>query len=686
MWKERDDDAVSKKKILKTIRNAYERSDWTAYGKAVCDLFHLQPRDYAATLARERLIPTDVSTAIAEAIRATDTSDVAQLFDTLAIIDRRVNAILSRTQRLDVWTNPIASILQFSAFLEEQWSQLERTSVASVGSHLLAQALLADGIKLPDGTSASAGAIHEHAAEAFQVVLAHAQMVYGSRMNDMPGHVPDIEQHSFRELVALAQLWRGFEELRQEVIFLGWRARGDDDGTPTFEPADVAEYRRTLIGSHRRIEQLTVGAMMVLNNFASEVDDHKDVVNRVALSLRPPPPLEVWNGDVDRHAMRQMISLDITADSNDKNVLAFFYEPISRALTVGKAKVPWHLLNRIARGLRALADAFRERLKEADAVARVIQVEPVLLSRLLGDVCGVTSERALDALQALTFDSSSRELEIWDTPLLPGPNRNLILVPSLVLNGMSLRRLENFAAAEDRNLFDRRGSALENFVADVFRRQGISVQAPVRFGSAKVECDAVVWWDGWLILLEAKCTKSVFSAYDAFRGREVVEEAARQLHLRRDGILANWDAFRTAARDLTLPATAVSRDRIALVAVANVPHFTPQRIGDAVVTDDWCLQRFFSDPAVTLTSGNEEVGVLTYLRPEGPVTPKMLIEYLLSPPQFRLADAGLTIDLRFFPSADDQPPIAVTRSTYRPPLVAAALSRLQDRWPPAIDV
>jgi hypothetical protein len=123
----------------------------------------------------------------------------------------------------------------------------------------------------------------------------------------------------------------------------------------------------------------------------------------------------------------------------------------------------------------------------------------------------------------------------------------------------------------------------------------------------------------------------------------------------------------------------VDSDRIALIAVTNIPHFSTHHIGDVIVTDDMLVQRFFGDPEVNLVRNGKPIATLAAVRPAGEVTPEMFFEYLRSPLQVRIVDAALDENTMWLPAVDEQPAIATTYMAYHPvlpPLVSALLHQI----------
>ena len=59
---------------------------------------------------------------------------------------------------------------------------------------------------------------------------------------------------------------------------------------------------------------------------------------------------------------------------------------------------------------------------------------------------------------------------------------------------------------------------------------GIKIE---RAGEKQLEFDVVALWEGYLLLLEAKCVKAVFSAADYHRAKSQIEKSLDQLILRK---------------------------------------------------------------------------------------------------------------------------------------------------------
>ena len=81
--------------------------------------------------------------------------------------------------------------------------------------------------------------------------------------------------------------------------------------------------------------------------------------------------------------------------------------------------------------------------------------------------------------------------------------------------------------------------------------------------------DTIAWWQGHLLLIEAKCVKTEFSGADDFSTRTAVEESIDQLIRRRDSLSEFWEALRAAAPKLELPTDPPPSNEVICISVTN---------------------------------------------------------------------------------------------------------------------
>ena len=255
--------------------------------------------------------------------------------------------------------------------------------------------------------------------------------------------------------------------------------------------------------------------------------------------------------------------------------------------------------------------------------------------------CGrLTGEQTRDLLNVLCFDPKRRGLEVWDQPLIPCGDGLVFLVPSFVKTGNPARALENFVAEWGGVSFDVRGTPFEKYVVAEIRKRssaraerGITIQWQ---GNQDLEFDVVVWWEGYLLLLEAKCEKAAFSPADYHRARKQVEKSNDQLVLRRQALPHVWSALRKKAPSLGLPERYVGDDRVLCVSITNIMDFTGYCRDAVVVTDDSCFFRFFGDRIVKqCVLGDDFIEDVEPIRARETPHPSELMPYLLNPVQMR---------------------------------------------------
>jgi hypothetical protein len=631
--------------ILVPLRAAITAKNLDEAGRWVCALFDREPRDWAAILTMEKLLPRagakDFMSGVAligSAIKAdafdegTRLPHFARFLGAAAIIHQHLLEILSRLEAAGKELPRDTIVHELSAFVEEQTAlaarlvfEARRDSRTVDLKHFNAETL-----QTADGNAVSVETIHESLVEALQIVIAQLKST----------------SLGTKQLMPLAAVWRILSALYDDVVFQGWRSVEKDD-FDFFHPDDFEEARRMRIGDLRRIDQLTTAALLQVH--AADVE----ALNAVIASADAN----------DASSLRRVMDADTVAHARESLVDAFLYGHLADELRV-PGEVPWRVVSEVTRMLRALAMVMRHASTKGEpfAAARPQAIERATLVRLAMDVAGLEEKDANAAIAALTFDPKHRELELWDTPLIRMSGDRVLLVPSIVEYGSTVRQLENMASQWRSDLFEKRGEELERLLVAFFEHAAVPVQGS--FKSFEVEFDVVVFWDGWLFLFEAKCTKSVADGRERYRARERAEEAVAQLQRRRAFVESQWEDFRHAAHRLPLPDEIPPPERIVCVAVLNIPHFSTWQVDGAIVTDEMCVQRFFSDPDIEALVDNQPVGIIGRIREN--LTPDSFVAYLRQPPQVTAIAGALQNDMFVIPAAEGIKPIGVWMAAYRP--------------------
>jgi hypothetical protein len=166
---------------------------------------------------------------------------------------------------------------------------------------------------------------------------------------------------------------------------------------------------------------------------------------------------------------------------------------------------------------------------------------------------------------------------------------------------------------------------------------GVVATGPVTFKSLSegrdIEFDVVARWEGQILLIEAKCTKMVFGPRDLRRARTNIEEAVGQLIVRKRVLLNEWQKIRAILPDVCCENDPVSADRISLIALTNVPHFTGAKFSDVLVVDEFAFRRYFDKGGVHAIAGGRSLGEILSLRRTPNHTARDFLDYLEHPPQ-----------------------------------------------------
>ena len=392
----------------------------------------------------------------------------------------------------------------------------------------------------------------------------------------------------------------------------------------------------------------------ILQSAADEVD-RTAYLNRqkeLARSIAIPQAGELWDGQVNVDVLREVAILAPFKAAVEQYVDQRHYGPMVDRVKVGS--LGWREWCEGKAAMYCLADAIAEaatnQLPEDDlsCMRQVVVVHEDTLTGILADWGPLTAEQAREFVNALRFDPSRKFLEIWDQPLIPCGDSTMFLVPTLIKNGSPARALENFVSQWGGASFDRRGTPFEEYiVAEIHNRStaraesGITLQLSDR---NNLEFDIVAWWEGYLLLLEAKCEKAVFSAADYHRADAQIEKSIDQLIIRRDALSSVWSELRDKAPSLGLPLEFVGHKRVFCISITNIMDFTGHSRDGVIVTDDSCFFRFFGERIICRRSFDGDINdELEPIRASEVPHPSELMPFLCDPATMRMFTDKMTL-------------------------------------------
>lgn len=324
------------------------------------------------------------------------------------------------------------------------------------------------------------------------------------------------------------------------------------------------------------------------------------------------------------------------------------YAKMARDLKIGKGsgQVSWKQFSACADALAVLCSAYRIAVKQQiknnnndEFSPRVVfLVREESLGMLLAKCIKMPLQVVRRCVENLCFNAASRSLEAWDAPLIRLSNDILLVTPVLATTGDPVRAGENMAAQWNEKLFTDRGPLLEREAVDFLSSlDDVVATGPVKFNSLSegrnVEFDVVARWEDQIFLIEAKCTKMVFGPHDLNRARTNIDEAVDQLVLRKHLLLNEWQKIRTILPNICREKDPVPPERISMIALTNVPHFTGAKFGDVLVVDEFAFRRYFDEPGVHAIAGDRSLGAILTIRHGPRPTMREFLDYLERPPQ-----------------------------------------------------
>ncbi|CAN5355548.1 hypothetical protein BH09PLA1_BH09PLA1_10330 [soil metagenome] len=504
---------------------------------------------------------------------------------------------------------------------------------------------------------------------------------------DGPARVEDVtamrsayEDPEFERILRLAARWRALQLTYDDLRYGGWKREveelPDEQGAlhkvETHSPSDVADLIRKHV-SFVRHKLFTIEMVAPSFQLLQYFTDRPENISRIARSLRIPALGALWDGKVDRDALREAARHPVFPIEVETAIDAWHLRPWVDELRVNycKGSIAWNGWLRAQTVLRIFASALAESIDSGmgsdgdHSLRRIVRVSKQSLVDLLAVGSGLTENESVQAVESLTFDHRRRDCDWWSMPLIPVGDAELLVVPCMITSANPTRTLEaavkraNARVSVRSEQFNRH--VLEPFVAagaNVI--QGLTIDA---FDGRQLEFDGIVYWQERIILLEAKCLRSLDGPHDDWRASMEIEYAIEQLQRRRDSISRDWDKLRLRLADWNLPERPTP---VVCVAVTNVLRFTTLQRDGVIVTDALCLRRFFApDPQVYLISSDGERRRIGRIRVGAIPTAAELPSYLTWPLQLRWIFMGFTKQFQWIQPATGEIPIRFMTAAFR---------------------
>lgn len=634
-------------------------------------LYSAEPRRWLSLLLLEGIVPdpTDkelhsslkslfqgLSGAIVDPTSLKNAELILQVVIALLTVTSTKKGIGERLLNLPLWDEPGTLVLRLAAFVESQAylaAQLAATTTPQDprGTDPVALARTT----LPFRSKAAPWVARQNPAnsleeliECVELILRHARHSFRSTAGIRKTVEPPspYEDPVFEKLLLLASAWRQYEDVWARIKFREW-IPSSREGVMVVQHPDQAVFLREEASKYRSQAHL-MELLLSEETLKNEVDSDTDWnIRQLSAGMSLPQIGQVWDGVLDIGSLRTCTRRTTYRRASEYLIQLRHYEPLADSLRKF-APFDWKQWFSAFDVLRVLASAFHvlvcETIGPANALGgcrSVVLASRDQLRKLFADVLGVGMQTATILLDELVFDERRKLREIWDQPLLPIGDENVVIVPSIIQATSAIRSLENLID-DKHGSFDVLGHAFENTIEAHLRACSDAQVARGKKlydaqGRVIVEFDLVCWWKARLILIETKCLKSTHSPADEHHAWGKLSYAVQQLARRRELAALHWEQLRQAAPDLRLPAVCPPQTQTICIALTNILRFSGLAENGIFIADELSLMRFFG-PAeahrVTVSAAGFSQEATGH-KVRDALSPEELLRYLSDPPQVR---------------------------------------------------
>lgn len=502
----------------------------------------------------------------------------------------------------------------------------------------------------------------------------------------------------FEKAFHLGAYWKKVEELWSNIRFANWEVHFDEDKL-IFLPKEKDYIVREAVSTARHLRILYSITSINLPYINSIASDTAKSIEKLSRSLSKKDKNNLWDGIINRPLLREISKHSFTKLLTEIIIKERHYEQLlPKKISQGGFETSWNSWFKTNSTLRVLAAALQIKADKnpVDNPERLIfRTKKSVLIEILSFSTEIDQQEMQTIISLLTFDPKRKRMEIWDQPLLPTSKEELLILPRLTQMGSNVRAIENMALEFGTADFGTRGGSFEKHIASIWKQvesalvvEGLRIQ----LGDEELEFDIIVYWDGKLILCEAKCLKSVHSSADEKRAWEQVDYSVTQLKRRKKAVSTYWSDFRQKAYQLKLPEKTLFETDIFCVAINNLTQFTGMKINDISILDDVVLSRFFQNPEVRASYTGQESSVKVMdIRDE--LTANNFIKYTKELPQVAEVKSRVKTSLThllplregsplvLYPIAELAPSIMESEAVQQLPSKKIAESPKQQKWP-----
>lgn len=420
---------------------------------------------------------------------------------------------------------------------------------------------------------------------------------------------------SLYDLITLSTLRAVISSLWSAIKYRDWSFLREVNGPFCYVPKNLDEYTKgeaAVLRSRMFMVEFTY-TLMTIPIFRNSISKFSAIIKDVVIDIRN----KSWYLIIPNEIINELMGLDSLFEISLFHLLDNIYKKKIDDILIGPPNnsISGKDFIGIYKYLYIISLIYQQNAhnlvmhEEIENLSLLVPtVHKKTLASKIGKTLNLEKRIIINVINLLTFNPDKTKLDLYLQPLIPINNQISLLVPNLIKDLNLLRFFESHFLQWNISLEDR-GPIFEKEIRETFLKAKIPVaRNSIKFNASdgkQIEYDVFVYWDNFLVLIEAKCICTPYSHFDKFESWKHINKGIAQLNRREIIAKSDWKLLREISK-IELPED--PPENVIKILITNIFNFTGIIKDDVLISDYMALNKYLSgDDAEKIIVGNDGI-------------------------------------------------------------------------------